>query len=594
MKNGFYKMMNKRQQKEYDKITKFLEQFGAKIKEEYINSELPLTILNKYGIEHTQRADSVKKISKKSKYWTFDGVMSDRERNELKIIKEIAESKGGKLLSTVYVDCETNLEFVDKDGNLFKKPAIRIKKNEWSPFENKRVLNNPEHHLNILRKIAESKGGKLISTEYINGNTKLELEDKNGKRFFMRGTDLKRNHWSPYESSSVRDPEYHLNILRKIAESKGGKLISTKYINAHAKLEFEDSAGRRFFMAATDIKGKNGRWSGYESGNVYNNPEYHLNILRKIAESKGGKLISTEYVNGRTKLEFEDRNKNRFKSIPNAIKRGQWSPFENINLSEERTRQCMEFIFNDTFPNMWGVIKKSKTNRNLQFDGYNEKLKIAFEYQGEQHYSWEDCRAKTEAKKKEVFKKIQENDNEKLKLSKEQNIILVRIKYFGKYKEDRDYLIHVINELKKHKEEKINLALQNIEDKINNFKIDYDKLPSNEKYLNELREIAKSKSGKLLSKKYINSSTKLKFLDERKNIFWCEPGNIKMGRWSPYISKKVKDPKYHLKHLKELAEKKGFKLISTTYKNTRDKLEYEDEKGNRFFRSSGYVKQKWK
>ena len=37
-----------------------------------------------------------------------------------------------------------------------------------------------------------------------------------------------------------------------------------------------------------------------------------------------------------------------------------------------------------------------------------------------------------------------------------------------------------------------------------------------------------------------------KFLDEKNNIFWCEPGNIKMGRWSPYISKKVKDPQYHL------------------------------------------------
>lgn len=58
--------------------------------------------------------------------------------------------------------------------------------------------------------------------------------------------------------------------------------------------------------------------------------------------------------------------------------------------------------------------------------------------------------------------------------------------------------------------------------------------------------------------------------------------------------KKSKDPQYHLNQLKLLAEKKGFKLISTIYINTKGKLEYEDEKGNRFFRSSSYVKQKWK
>ena len=148
--------MNKRQQKEYDKISKFLEQFGAKFKDsiDYEHSEKNITIINKYNVEKIVLPGNCLKLKANNKYWTFDGVMCDRERKELQIIKEIAESKGGKL-------------------------------------------------------------------------------------------------------------------------------ISTEYINTHAKLEFEDSAGRRFFMAATDVKGKNGRWSGYESGNVYNNPEYHFNEIKK-------------------------------------------------------------------------------------------------------------------------------------------------------------------------------------------------------------------------------------------------------------------------------------------------------------------------
>lgn len=587
-------MMNKRQQKQYDKINKFLEQFEAKIKEEYIHSELPLTIVNKYGIEHTQRADSIKRISKKSKYWTFDGVMCDRERKELQIIKEIAESKGGKLLSTLYIDCEKNLEFLDKAGNYFKKPAIRIKKNEWSPFENGRVLNNPEYHLNELIKIAESKGGKLISTQYINGNTKLEVEDKNGMRFFMRGTDLRRNHWSPYEQNKVmNDPEYHLNILKEIAKKRNGKLISTQYLGAKIKLEFEDSQKRRFLMTPDDVKGTKGRWSGYESGNVYNNPEYHFNEIRKIAESKSGKVISKNYINAKTKMEFENIFGRRFYCTPNQIKRGVWSHFEVINISEERCRQCIEFIFRQDFPNVWGIIKNPKTNRSMQFDGYNENLKMAFEYQGEQHYSWENSRGKTEEKKKQNFIKNLKNDEIKFNLCKKENIQLLKIKYFENYKEDKQYLEHVIKELKILDDKLINSFLVNVEKQVNEFKIDYSKLPTNERYLEPLRKIAKSNGGKLISTQYINNNTKLEFEDKNGNRFFRKPGevkDIKNPRWSPYELKQIRVPEYKLKEIKNLIESKGGKLISKEYINTKTKIEFEDRNGKQFCKKPYHLK----
>lgn len=587
--------MNKRQQKEYDKISKFLDQYGAKIKDEYVHSELPLTIINKYGIEHTQRADSVKRISKKSKYWTFDGVMCDRERNELQIIKEIAKSKGGKLLSTVYVDSDSNLEFIDKNGNYFKKPGKEVKNyNKWSPYENGRVLNNPEYHLNELRKIIESKGGKLISTEYINNSNKLEVEDKNKVRFFMSARDLKRNHWSPYEQNKVmNDPEYHLDILRKIAESKGGKLISTEYLGAKVKLEFEDSAGRRFFMAATDVKQPKGSWSPYESGNVYNNPEYHFNEIKKIAESKGGKVISKKYISAKTKMEFENIFGRRFFCTANQIKKGIWSHFEIINISEERCRQCIEFIFEQEFPNVWGIIKKPKTNRSMQFDGYNKKLNMAFEYQGEQHYSWEQCRGKTEEKKKQNFEKYFKNDLEKLNLCKEKNIYLIPVKYFENCKEDKQYLEHVIKELKMLDDEVINSYLSSVEKQVNEFKIDYSKLPTNERYLEPLRKIAESNGGKLISRQYINNNTKLEFEDKNGNRFFRKPGEVKdirNPRWSPFELQKIRVPEYQFQKIKDLIESNGGKIISREYINANTKIEFEDKEGKKFCKKPCHIK----
>lgn len=587
--------MNKVQQRHYDKINKFLEQFEDKIKDgtTYEHSEKNITIINKYNIEKIVLPGNCKKLKLNNEYWTFDGLMNDRQKNELAIIKEIAEAKGGKLISTIYVDCDKNLEFLDKNGNYFKKPGIRIKKNEWSPYENGRVINNPEYHLSELRKIAESKGGRLISTEYINGYTKLKLEDKNGMIFFMRGTDLRRNHWSPFESNTVRDPEYHLNILKKIAKKKGGKLISSEYLGAKTKLEFEDSKQRRFFMTPDDVKGEQGRWSPYESGNVYNNPEYHFNILKNIAHKKGGRIISTEYIDNRTKMEFENMFGRRFFCTPNQIKRGVWSHFEVINISEERCRQCIEFIFGQKFPNVWGIIKNSKTNRNMQFDGYNESLKMAFEYQGEQHYSWGNCRGRTEEKKKQNFIKIINNDQEKVKLCKEKNIQLIQIKYFENYKEDQQYLEHIIRELKILNNSIINRYLLKLENKISNFKIDYKSLPTNEKYLEPLRKIAENNGGKLISTQYINNNTKLEFEDKNGNRFFrkpCEIKDIKNPRWSPFDVKYIRVPEYHFNELKKIIENHGGKLISEKYINANTKLEFQDKHGNTFYKKPEKIK----
>ncbi len=585
-------IMNDRQQKQYDKINKFLSQFGAKIKDgvDYVHSESKLSIVNKYGIERILRADSVKRLSKKLDYWTFDGTMCDRQKEAYQKLVVIAKNNNGRVISNKYVYFEEKMEFEDQDCNRFFKTPADIFGNSWSPFETKRVYNNPEHHLNELRAIALKRGGKLISTEYKNSSDKLEFEDKDFNRFYMSSTDIKRQHWSPFESKRVfNNPEHHLNELRAIALKRGGKLISTEYKGSHSKLEFEDASFNRFFTQATDIK--MGKWSPYEAKQV-KEPQYHLNELKQIAESKGGKLISTEYKASREKLEFEDRNGARFFISSNCVKRGQWSPYEIFNLSEEICRQCIEYIFNKKFMSTWDIIKRSGKN-NFQLDGYNKELHMAFEYQGEQHYEENIKTGGSVIVSLEDFEKRKKNDIEKKKWCDKNKLTLFIIKYFESCKSDKDHLLHVIGELKKINNKKINLILSNV--KLDNFKIDYKALPTKQKYLDELKIIANSKGGKLISTQYINNTKKLEFEDAAGNRFFTSPANIKCDRWSPYESGKVKDPKYHFNILKNIAKEKGGKLISDKYIDSRTTLEFENSTGVRFFMLPYKVKQgQWK
>ena len=56
--------------------------------------------------------------------------------------------------------------------------------------------------------------------------------------------------------------------------------------------------------------------------------------------------------------------------------------------TEEKCRQIIEKIYGLPFPPYNKFVINKETGRWLTLDGYNQSLKIAFEYQGEQHYKF--------------------------------------------------------------------------------------------------------------------------------------------------------------------------------------------------------------
>lgn len=89
---------------------------------------------------------------------------------------------------------------------------------------------------------------------------------------------------------------------------------------------------------------------------------------------------------------------------------------------ETKCRAIFEAIFKQPFPNTRGVFNE---NKRLELDGYNSKLGIAFEYQGEQHYEKVDwCKCELE--------EIQKRDALKAELCLKYGIRLIIIPYLTK------------------------------------------------------------------------------------------------------------------------------------------------------------------
>lgn len=94
-------------------------------------------------------------------------------------------------------------------------------------------------------------------------------------------------------------------------------------------------------------------------------------------------------------------------------------------ISQDIVKQVIEVLLGEEFVTVrpkW--LNNPKTNRPLELDGYSEKLNIAFEYQGKQHYQPIEYFGGEES-----FKKLTENDSYKKLRCEELGIVLIEVPY---------------------------------------------------------------------------------------------------------------------------------------------------------------------
>lgn len=451
-----------------------------------------------------------------------------------------------------------------------------------------------------LCRIAEERGGRMLTERFLGATTKHLFVDAAGRSFEKRPSDLKRGEWSPYESNCVRDPAWHLDQIRLIAETRGGRLLSTEYKGAFTKLDFEDADGRTFSMGPHDVK--QGQWSPWETKRV-RDPNHHLAELRTLAECRGGRLVSEIYVNTHTKLEFEDAAGNRFIMAPQDAKQGRWSPFEGP-IGETLCRQVFEAVFGKSFPSCWGVVARSN-GRSLQLDGFNPAvpigdrlLPIAFEYQGAQHY-------------KPTFSDDPTTHQEQLRRDEEKRqacqnhqdgpILLIEVPEFrGASWLTEPFLDHVMLSVRPR------LAEWGLPCPLppEGFELDLSKVNRAVRALMEIALIAEERGGKLLSDKWMGNDVHLRFVDADGQVFERTPSNVKSGGWGPTKTRHVlsgleedTEPRgfpairlgSRLDQLRQYAIERGGRLVEDAVANGRQNFVFEDAQGRRFERRADHI-----
>lgn len=362
---------------------------------------------------------------KHSKSWCPECV--GKHVNTLQDCQKRASDLGGECLSETYV-VGKKTRWRCKEGHEWESKFTRCSV-QWCPYCSGRHNNNIE----VCQEYAKSKGGKCLTTKYINSQDKMKWECNDGHQWKTGFGGMKCTGSWCMICSSVKTT---IEMCQVLAESRGGNFLSTKY-EVEKHMEWSCSKGHKFMSRYSNIK--SGRWCR----ECYEDRVFHtIEECKEFAISKNGKCLSTEYKNSNDYgLIWECEEGHQWNaSFSNVKNNNTWCPKCSGFRSEEKAREILEeeTLFK------WDKIRP-KWLKGLELDGYCKELNMAFEYQGIQHYEFSPFFHRNGV---EDFEKQQERDKRKLKLSTEKGVRIIFIPYKYDYTKPEEMRQYLNNQLK--------------------------------------------------------------------------------------------------------------------------------------------------
>jgi hypothetical protein len=279
--------------------------------------------------------------------------------------------------------------------------------------------------------------------------------------------------------------------------------------------------------------------------------------MQCLAAEREGWCRSTIYINAYFKLLWQCKEMHSvFSRSPTSVKSGHWCPTCSTNVSENICRQYFEALFNEKFDRVRPKWLVSLNNGRAELDGYCEKLKLAFEYQGVQHYKQtSDVLFKTRSLDEQI-----RADENKRDICKKNGVVCIEIPYTIAHKHIGEY---IIGECKR---------LGIYVPKSDLTRIDYKKFNCYQTVkMEKISNILKQRGFECLSKNYIDNVTKLKVRCRNGHPIELSPGKIIAGVGCSICSKKKKGT---IEEIQELAKRNNFICLSSDYVNAYSDLEF--------------------
>jgi len=358
---------------------------------------------------------------------------------------------------------------------------------------------------------------------------------------------------------------FTIKDMQVLARRRGGKCISKEYKGSHTALEWRCGKGHKWKTAPTTIKG--GRWCPNcrdEKLSKRFRQKNALQIYSSVAKQRGGRLLSKiAPKNQQQYLKWRCQQGHVFVAKIINVLNGRWCRTCSSGRGERIVRSVFEQAFSAPFPSSWPDWLNFKGTRR-QLDGYNERLKLAFEHQGYQHYR---PGFKTSVR---GFLSIRAGDKYKKAACKKRGILLVTIPEVPSLTP-----IEKIRDVVAAQIRKDNRKLPQ-EFWSKRIKPDY---AWNSSLYDRIKKAAEAKGGRLISKVYLGIAQKHQFECAQGHRWFTSAGNVERNiSWCPHcwakrrakVAKEVgrkRVAKSSLKNWRDFAKKHRGKLLLRKWQN---------------------------
>ena len=235
------------------------------------------------------------------------------------------------------------------------------------------------------------------------------------------------------------------------------------------------------------------------------NARITISTLCEIARRRGGKCLTVEYLGFQVPIEWECSEGHQWQATINNVKNhGSWCPHCRINVGEEISRAAFEGSLGVPFHR----TRREPWLNGLELDGYDPSNRVAFEYQGRQHYMRVAHFQRTDA----AFESQLRRDRETAARCLANGVRLIIIPYTVQMLNIRAFVRAKLAEL--------NLTLAAAEGTENEF---FDTVrasgPHARKQFAKFEKVVHDKGGVCLSKKYLGNRVPMRVLCGKKHEF---------------------------------------------------------------------------
>jgi hypothetical protein len=240
----------------------------------------------------------------------------------LALLARLAQERGGRLLSTVYHNSHEPLEWQCADGHIWMASSASVKnQNSWC---RKCVSRYPKkENLARYHQVAKERGGQLLTRQFVGPRDMLTWRCESDHTWQAEPDKVMMGIWCSTCSGRSSDEELQA-ILSKQAVERGGRLVSERYLGPRDKLIWECHNGHRWHATSTAVKA-NGRWC-LRCRNADVNGPLLMQKYHAVAAERGGQCLSTEYMTGHQKMQWRCSVGHVWSASPSNILSGKWCP----------------------------------------------------------------------------------------------------------------------------------------------------------------------------------------------------------------------------------------------------------------------------